>query len=84
MAIWDNAWETINDDKPKCETTERLAVPGGWIYRTQTRLGVAMCFVKVAFENLPLTGQWTTEKPAMGGWKKDAVEKASEKEPKQK
>jgi hypothetical protein len=43
----ENKWETVTDED--WETTQRLMVPGGWLYRTkkidEDNLAVAMVFV---------------------------------------
>jgi hypothetical protein len=39
MATEPLKWESVADD------TERLPVPGGWLYRVTDRRGIALCFV---------------------------------------
>jgi len=36
-------WEMVTEEPH--EFTDRLEVPGGWLYRTEIRSYVAMCFV---------------------------------------
>ena len=36
-------WDTVQ--RNETDETQRLAVVGGWVYRTMTAEGVAMCFV---------------------------------------
>jgi len=39
-------WDTVQ--RNETDETQRLAVVGGWVYRTMTAEGVAMCFVPAA------------------------------------
>jgi hypothetical protein len=39
MATEPLKWESVAED------TERLPVPGGWLYRVTDRRGIALCFV---------------------------------------
>lgn len=44
-------WETVAGDDRDCSYTQRLKVPGGWLYRHgfRDREGGSMCFVPEPF-----------------------------------
>lgn len=38
-------WEAIAGEPGRPDYTDRLAVPGGWLYRTRVHDGIALAFV---------------------------------------
>jgi hypothetical protein len=41
----DEKWESVVGEPGRADYTDRLSVPGGWLYRTRAAAGVALAFV---------------------------------------